>query len=158
MSIAWGLPMGKQDLKRAITVAAAIGLVTGCQDGGEGTAGLAKARQAEWTREIVGLTQQRLVLSERLAAKTATRAPAPGRELAERAHAHALVEGSRQSLVDLERDVRQTVLGIEAVAARENAAASVLLNQESARINETLQMLRQQLASAERETARTKSN
>jgi hypothetical protein len=136
-----------------MVVVVTFSLLGGCRTGAEGAAERARARQEAWSVEIGVLARQQAALVSRLAERAAPSLDGGSRPFAQRLRADALVTGSGQSLIDLRREMGKAVERIAELARHDEEKAMALLVREGARMDETLTMLRTQLALAEKESA-----
>ena len=77
----------------------------GCERSADGAKALLISRQSDWGRSVVTLQQQEVVLRERFDHLRAS--PSAGVGLAVAARTRAVLDGSRQSLVDVGTEIRQ---------------------------------------------------
>lgn len=127
--------------------------LAGCQKDGEMARELVKARQAEWSSDLGALGHQQAELRARFGELPRL---APGSDLAEsnaRRQAAAVLDGNRQSLLDVQIQMHQAGARVEQAATRGDEAGRQAVDDESARIATYLQTLRGQLAATEGEVA-----
>jgi hypothetical protein len=158
-------------MRRLTIFLAVICFVTACRDGSAGGIdAVAAARLQHWTRQVQSLLQDQAALRARLGRPPKAREAAGAvagdgttgevagmRAVGRRLRAEALVAGSRQTLLDLQREIADVGARIRQEATRDETKAAALLAQEQTRVEEALGTLRRQLASAEREIAQLPS-
>ena len=107
----------------------------GCQRDAESIKAALAARRATWDRELGSIKARKAAVDERLGRKAA--AMKPGSPAVERIR--AMLDGARQSLIDVEMQENQ--IGPNLVKLRSGEEAEKALEQESQRMSEYLVQL-----------------
>jgi hypothetical protein len=124
-----------------IALAIAVG---GCERSAEVSRAVLAQRRDSWSRELAGLREQHAALAARIDDRAgAARGP-------EVIRTRAVLEGSRQSIVDVENQLQQTETRLEE-AIRRGDSAEKAIDQESALARGYLQGLGEQLGAAARQ-------
>jgi hypothetical protein len=135
----------------AALVAAFAFAPLGCQRDAETARALLRTQQASWERGLGSLKEQQAALKERFERQPPPPATAPGDVSPTAMRMRAILDGGRQSLVDIESQIRQVPDRLEPAMGRGPEVAEKALEQESARINDYLKSMSDQLALAGRE-------
>jgi hypothetical protein len=125
----------------------------GCQRSEDATRAALKARRAEWARDLGALRQEQAELRARFDGLPERPAEDGAQPSAVRRRVAAILDGSRQSLVDVEVHVRQVDTRVEAALARGGDVGKKALDEESTRIGGYFQTMRQGLEATQREVA-----
>lgn len=121
-----------------IGVVFVTGLAAGCERDGESLRAQLAARQASWEQQIGAIKAQHAALKERFERKIAA-ANAPEATSPAAMRMRVVVDGTRQSLVDVEMQMRQVGPRLEEEIRRGGDAAEKLLEAETGRMNDYLQ-------------------
>jgi hypothetical protein len=131
----------------ALGVVVALTATVGCDWGAEASRALLAERRDSWTRELAGLKAQHAALAGRVDGRVASGAPAERRT-------RAVLDGARQSIADVEGQLRQAETRAEEGIRRGGAAGEKSIEAESAQARRYLQALAQQLGAAARQVDR----
>jgi len=112
-----------------------------------------KARETEWTRELAALQSDQVQLRARFDALPVAATDRGVTASAVRRRAAAVLDGSRQSLVDIEMQMHQVGPRVEAALVRGGDAGKQALDEESARMESHFQAMRQGLEATQLEVA-----
>jgi hypothetical protein len=110
-----------------------------------------KAEQASWAREVATLRVQQGALSDRLNRQFATTAGRSADLGPAQRRMRVVLDGTRQSIVDVELQTRQSASRTEHAIERGGEEAERTLTQERERVNAYLQTMTSQLATAGQE-------
>ena len=128
-------------------VAIVLAWVAGCERGGEASRAVLAERRASWAREIAGLKSQHEVLAARLEGRPGAGA---GASAADR-RMRAVLDGTRQSIADVESQFAQAGGRVDQAIGRGSQAGERALEEESSRARSYLQKLGEQLGAVARQ-------
>ena len=137
---------------RAFTAFAMLALTSGlsCQTEQEGARAALQTEQLQWKHDVEGLRQAESGLQRRF-----NRIAEPPRDqvalIGQRLQVQATLDGTRQSLGDMELQARQTVEEIGASIERDGAGAARSLDSARRRFADIATMLRDQVARSDRD-------
>jgi hypothetical protein len=122
-------------------------LLSACDREGDGVRAAATEREASWSRRLIVLKAERSALLER--ARPVIGAAQPQSAGVQRLR--AVVDGSGQSLVDVEMQVKQVRARVELALADGTAAGQRTLDEASVQMNGYLDALAADLSATERQ-------
>ena len=129
-----------------VGVVSALTSVSGCERSPEQAHALVEAQRASWARELGGIKEQQAILATRLQQQGAAAGTSPAA-----LRMRAVLDGARQSLVDVQNQLDQAATRMEQAARRNDQAGAQVLEEESVRAREYLQSLREQLTAASKQ-------
>jgi len=124
-------------------LAAALIAGTGCERNTEAARALIAERRASWAREIAGIKEQHAALAARLGARGAGAIDRPADQ-----RMHAVLDGARQSIVDVESQLSQAQTRMEQAIRRGGEAGQRAIDEESVKARGYMQALGEQLVTA----------
>jgi hypothetical protein len=110
-----------------------------------------RAEQASWERELATLKAQQVVLKERFDRQSGAIVVNPGAVPVAQLRLRAILDGARQSAVDVELETRQSAARAEQAIARSSDEGEKSLTREREQMRTYLQGLTSQVATAGRE-------
>jgi hypothetical protein len=138
---------GEEHMRRFIfaivCVVSALTSVSGCERSPEQARALVEVQRASWARELGGIKEQHAILATRFQQQAAGADTSPAAR-----RLRAVLDGARQSLVDVQNQLEQAATRMEQAARRNDQAGARVLDEESVRAREYLQSLREQLTAA----------
>jgi len=117
--------------------------VGGCERSPEQARAVVEARRASWARDLGGLKEQQALLAVRFEQQQAG-----GGGSAATLRLRAMIDGARQSIVDVQRQLDQAATRMEPAARRNDRAGEQALDEESLLARQYLQSLGEQLTAA----------
>jgi hypothetical protein len=124
-------------------LAAALIAGSGCERNTEASRALIGERRASWAREIAGIKEQHAALAARLGGRGAG---ATGRPAEQRMQ--AVLDGARQSIVDVESQLSQAQTRMEQAVRHGGEAGRRAIDEESVKARGYMQALGEQLVTA----------
>jgi hypothetical protein len=127
-------------------VAIALVAAVGCEQGADAQRAMLAQHRSSWTREIAGLKELHAALAARLNERLggARGGPAGTR-------ARAVIDGARQSIVDVENELDQAATRIDQAIRHGGDSGEKALKEESARARGYLQGLHDQIGGGARQ-------
>lgn len=124
----------------ALSVVIAIGITAGCEQGADFLRASLAQRRDSWSRELSGLKEQQAALAARLDERLGTSRGGPAAM-----RTRAVLDGARQSIVDVDNQLQQAGTRLEQAIRRGGDSGEKALDDESALARGYLQGLGQQL-------------
>jgi chromosome segregation ATPase len=125
--------------------------MTSCTSASDGLRQELKNDQASWERQVAILKAEQAVLRERFDRQSSNRVAHPGEIQPAELRLRAVLEGARQSAVDVELEARQSAARAEQAIARGADEGEKSLTREREQMRTYLQGLTSQVATAGRD-------
>jgi hypothetical protein len=135
-----------QVLTATLGVAISLAWAAGCDRSAEASRAVVAARRASWAREIGGMREQQAALAARLSEQGTGSNAGPAA-----LRTRAVLDGARQSIADVERQLAQADGRMEQAIRRGGEAGQHSIDDESANARGYLTALGEQLAAAARQ-------
>jgi hypothetical protein len=145
-------------LKSATTslgLVVALTFAAGCEKSAESSRAMFAQRQESWSRELAEIKSEQATLAGRLDERLAGQAERG--TVAER-RMRALLDSTRQSIADVEAQIRQAKGRVDQAARHGSQAARSAIDDESARARGYLQSLGEQLGATEQQLGQFAAN